>query len=48
MWHKIDQALSPMFRALQSLDRHEWIGVFFVALVIGYFCMRGFGSRAKY
>ena len=48
MWHKIDQALAPVFRVCASLDRQEWIGVFVVALTIGYFCMRGFGSRTKY
>ncbi len=48
MWHKIDQALNPVFQVCQNLDRQEWIGVFAVVLTVGYFCMRGFGSRAKY
>jgi hypothetical protein len=48
MWHTIDKVFSPLFRLCQNLDRQEWIGVFLVALTIGYFCMRGFGSRSKY
>ncbi len=48
MWITIEPFLTPVFRACQHLDRQEWIGVFFAALVIGYFCMRGFGSRANY
>jgi hypothetical protein len=48
MWHKIDRALDPLFQLGCSLSRHEWIALFVVALIIGYFCMRGFGSRANY
>jgi len=48
MWSKIDQVLAPLFRLCRDLDREEWVVVFVVALTIGYFCMRGFGSRSKY
>ncbi len=48
MWNEIDRFLRPVFRLCQNLDRHEWIAVFAVAVVIGYFCLRGFGSRANY
>jgi len=48
MWYQIEQYTAPIFRFCCSLSRHEWIAVFVVALVIGYLCMRGFGSRANY
>ena len=48
MWHQIERHLEPFFRFCCSLSRQEWIFVFVGALAIGYFCMRGFGSRANY
>ena len=48
MWCKIDRCLDPIFHYCASLNRQEWIYVSVGALVIGYFCMRGFGSRANY
>ena len=48
MWHQIEGYMEPFFRFCCSLSRTEWIFVFVGALVIGYFCMRGFGSRANY
>ncbi len=48
MWYEIDCAMRPIFHFCQGLDRHEWIAVFTVALIVGYLCMRGFGSRANY
>lgn len=48
MWNQIEPYLRPVFRCCASLDRQEWIFVFIAALVLGYFCMKGFGSRANY
>ncbi len=48
MWNKIDSLCRPLFKLFQSLNREEWIVVFVIVLAVGYFCMRGFGSRAKY
>ena len=48
MWHKIENALAPIFNACAGMGREEWVGIFLVALTIGFFCMRGFGSRSKY
>jgi hypothetical protein len=48
MWHQVERYSEPFFRFCYSLSRQEWIFVFVGALVIGYFCMRGFGSRANY
>lgn len=35
-------------RYIEHLDVQEWLLVFIVAVGIGVFCMRGFGSRSKY
>jgi hypothetical protein len=48
MWHKIEKMLVPIFDSFFWLDRQQWIMVFFGALVLGFLCMRGFGSRTKY
>ena len=48
MWYEIERILLPLFRLGGSLTRHEWILVFVGALVVGFICMRGFGSRANY
>ena len=48
MWYQIERHLEPFFRFCCSLSRQEWIVVFVGALIVGYFCMRGFGSRANY
>jgi hypothetical protein len=31
-----------------SMDRNEWLVAFGVLVLIGVFCMRGFGSRTSY
>ena len=48
MWNQIERVLGPLFRSCSSLSRYEWIAVFVGVLIVGYLCMRGFGSRANY
>ena len=31
-----------------SLDRTQWIWLSIVVVVVGFVCMRGFGSRTNY
>jgi hypothetical protein len=31
-----------------TLDRQQWFFVFVGVVVLGFLCMRGFGSRANY
>jgi hypothetical protein len=33
---------------LNGVSLYEWVGVLLVVLLIGVFCMRGFGSRKNY
>jgi len=35
-------------RIIENLDTQEWTLVLLGAIVIGIFCMRGFGSRTNY
>ena len=48
MWNKVERAIAPIFHYAARLDRQEWIILFCVALVLGYLCLKGFGSRTKY
>jgi hypothetical protein len=31
-----------------GMDRNEWFVAFGILVLIGFFCMRGFGSRTSY
>ena len=31
-----------------SLDRQEWLVVLAIGMVLGFLCMRGYGSRSNY
>lgn len=44
MWHYYRMAM----RHVEHLDTQDWLLVFIVAVAIGAFCMRGFGSRSHY
>ncbi len=35
-------------RLLMQMDREHWAVAFVALVLIGYFCMRGFGSRTSY
>jgi hypothetical protein len=48
MWYQIQSIVSKAQQTLPAMHREHWIGVFVVAVIIGVFCLRGFGSRTKY
>jgi hypothetical protein len=35
-------------RLINSFGREEWVLVLAGAIVVGFFCLRGFGSRSRY
>ncbi len=35
-------------RLLMQMEREHWVIAFGVLVVVGFFCMRGFGSRTSY
>lgn len=39
---------SDAMHFIARLDKQEWLGVLVAVTIIGFFCMRGFGSRSSY
>jgi hypothetical protein len=37
-----------ILRYVDRMDTHEYLLLLLGAIVIGFFCMRGFGSRSEY
>ena len=35
-------------RTIDSMDTQEWMLVLIGVIVVGFLCMRGFGSRSQY
>jgi hypothetical protein len=48
MWDTIWGYGGELVRVMGHLDRNQWFFVFAGVLVIGFVCMRGFGSRNNY
>ena len=48
MWEDFFRFVRPFTRITDSMGREHWIIVFFVMVVFGLICMRGFGSRSAY
>jgi hypothetical protein len=44
----MDGLLRQAMRMVERMGTDEWIIVGVVAMVIGFICMRGFGSRSGY
>ncbi len=44
MWHYIH----TVFRHVDRWDTQEWLIALVITLSVGFFCMRGMGSRSKY
>ena len=44
----VGQVLSRVTQYLSGLDRQAWLLVLCGGLVVGLFCLRGFGSRSSY
>ncbi|MDP6442994.1 MAG: hypothetical protein QGG36_04135 [Pirellulaceae bacterium] len=48
MWDVVFSVGDKLVSHAGALDRTQWILVFAGALVLGFICMRGFGSRSNY
>jgi len=44
MW----QLYYSLMHSVRRFDQNDWMFVFLFVVVVGIFCMRGFGSRASY
>ena len=40
--------LREIVRFLEQLDTQEWVLILLGLVVVGFLCMRGFGSRSDY
>jgi hypothetical protein len=48
MWHTIERTLNSALSMTGHMGREQWIAVFVVALALGVFLLRGFGSQRGY
>jgi hypothetical protein len=48
MWDTIWGFGADILHVIGRLDRMQWMVVFVGVLILGFICMRGFGSRANY
>jgi len=44
----VSKAYSDAVHWVNRLDRQGWFLVLCCAVVVGFFCLRGFGSRSNY
>lgn len=42
------QSYQSIMRWVLSLNKQEWLAVLVVVTVVGFLCMRGYGSRNNY
>ena len=51
-WYAISRFASDSYYStwgwLNSMDLQQWLTLLFVTMLIGFLCMRGFGSRKHY
>ena len=48
MWDYFFSYGDKIYRSIGHLDRSYWIMILVGVLAVGFFCMRGFGSRTNY
>ena len=42
------QVWRQVMRHIEHMDSQEWMLVLFGVVIVGFICMRGFGSRSDY
>ena len=48
MQNYLSEAWRELMLVIMQMERDHWLIVFGVLVTIGFFCMRGFGSRTSY
>lgn len=48
MWHYIKAVYKSVNRWISHMDREEMMLGMIVIMIVGFLCMRGFGSRKSY
>jgi hypothetical protein len=46
--HMISRYFNVLLHHFDRLNSHQWIWLLIGIVLLGLYCMRGFGSRAKY
>jgi len=44
----MDHLWRDFMRLIDGMGAQEWALVLVASIVVGFFCLRGFGSRSKY
>jgi len=44
----VDQFCREVMRFIEGMDAQDWLLALLAVVVVGVFCMRGFGSRSDY
>lgn len=44
----MEQFYREVMRFIQHMDTQEWVLALIGVVIVGLFCMRGFGSRSNY
>ena len=44
----MDDLWRDVMRTVESMSVQHWILVLVAAIIVGFCCLRGFGSRSKY
>jgi hypothetical protein len=44
----VGEGISSGWQWVNQLDRQEWLMLLLVTAILGFVCMRGFGSRSSY
>ena len=44
----MDRLLNKALYYVNHMDQQDWLLALAVVVVIGFYCMRGFGSRSSY
>jgi len=44
----MDQFCREVIRFIEHMDMQEWLLALLGVIAVGFFCMRGFGSRSQY
>lgn len=48
MSYRLEQVANQLLRAVNNMDRHEWLIISTIAVVVGAMFLRGYGSRTNY
>ncbi len=48
MWYQLQRTIDVIREHATQMSPQEWLSVCVVVVIIGFFCMRGFGSRTYY